>query len=253
MSHAYFITSSVELDSSKPFKGTSTRTVFSTEERINQTVRTLKTCYDLDPNAYFFLIDSSQRYFDELNVIPNLNYIQLENLNSVVANTVRTYSNKSYCECLMILEFLKHFKKELKKFDFITKICGRYFFDHSFDIDIYNSKNINKFFFKNTMTWSGPQIDFLTDEQLPKDMLVNGELTGTYTVAHGMHKDKLDQYEALMFACAQSSTEHAKFYYQDVEYALYYFMRMFNLLEDVVTVPWDVHGQSGVTGVWVKY
>ena len=80
------------------------------------------------------------------------------------------------------------------------------------------------------MTWSGPQIDFLTDEQLPKDMLVNNELTGIYTVAHGVHKNKLDQYESLMFACAQSSMENAKFYYQDVEYALYYFMRIFIIL-----------------------
>lgn len=253
MSHAYFITSSIELDPAIPFKGTRTRTVFSTKERIDQTIKTLRTCYNLDASAHFFLIDSSQIYFEELNVVPNLTYILLENLNPHVANIVRTYSNKSFCECLMILEFLKHFKKDLKNFNFITKLCGRYFFDHTFDISVYNEENVNKFFLKKTMTWSGPQIDFLTDEQLPKDMLVNNELTGIYTVAHGVHKNKLDQYESLMFACAQSSMENAKFYYQDVEYALYYFMRIFNLLNDVITVPWDVHGQSGVTGAWVKY
>ena len=56
-----------------------------------------------------------------------------------------------------------------------------------------------------------------------------------------------------MFACAQSSMENLKFYHSEVEYALYYFIRIFGLLNDVITVPWDVHGRCGITGVWVKY
>lgn len=253
MSHVFFITSSIELDKTKNFKGTKARTVFSTRERLEQTIHTLKTCHELDKDAEFFLIDSSLTHFAELYQVPNLNYFKLDQLNPVIANTVRTYSNKSYCECLMILEFFKHFKNELKKYDFLTKLCGRYFFDQTFTVNFYTPENTGKFFFKSPMTWSGQHIDFLTEEQLPRDLLQNGELTGTYTVAHGMHRDKIDQYEALMYACAQSSMEHAKFYYQDVEYALYYFMRLFNLLDDIVTVPWDVHGRSGITGNWMKY
>lgn len=253
MKHAFFITSSIELDQSKAFKGTKSRTVFSTRERLDQTIKTLKTCHEADPNAVFYLIDSSVTHFAELYQVPNLNYYKLEQINPEIANTVRTYPNKSYCECLMILEFFKHFKNTLKQYDFVTKLCGRYFFDETFTLSQYTEKNIGKFFLKSPMTWSGQHIDFLTEEQLPRDLLVNGELTGTYTVAHGIHRDRLDHYEALMFACAQSSMRHAKFYYQDVEYSLYYFLRLFNLLNDVVIVPWSVHGQSGVTGKWMKY
>lgn len=253
MKHAFFITSSIELDKTKLFKGTKARTIFSTRERLEQTIHTLKTCHSKDPTADIYLIDSSVTHFAELYQVPNLHYLKLEQLNSEIANTVRTYSSKSYCECLMILEFFKHFKKILKQYDFITKLCGRYYFDDTFSLAEYNEQNIGKFFLKKPMTWTGQHIDFLTEEQLPRDILVNGELTGTYTVAHGMHKDKLDHYEALMFACAQGSMKHAKFYHQDVEYALYYFMRIFNLLNDVVIVPWDVEGRCGITGDWVKY
>jgi hypothetical protein len=253
MKHAFFITSSIELNPDLKFKGTGKRTVFSTRDRLDQTIHTLRICSQLSPDSSIFLIDSSPTHFAELYQVPNLNYFRLDNFNTTIANVVRSYSNKSYCECIMILEFFKHHKETLKQFDFVTKLCGRYFFDETFNLDYYTEKNSNKFFFKNTMTWSGKHIDFLTEEQLPRDLIVNGELTGTYTVAHGFHKDKIDQYEALMFACAQSSMENIKFYYQDVEYALYYFLRIFNLLDDVVTVPWNVHGRSGVTGAWMKY
>ena len=253
MKHAFFITSSIELDPNRPFKGTKKRTVFSTEERLEQTYKTISSCNQLAPDSTIFLIDSSASYLSELHNLPNVNYFHLENLNSIVANTVRTYSNKSYCECLMMIEFFKHFKNLLKEFDFVTKLCGRYWFDQTFNLDLYTEQNQNKFFLKKPMSWSGPQIDFLTPDQLPRDLIVDGVLTGTYTVAHGMHRDKIDQYEALMFACAQSSMENIKFYYQDVEYALYYFLRIFNLLDDVIQVPWDVHGRCGVTGNWVKY
>lgn len=253
MKHVFFITSSIELDPNKPFKGTKKRTVIPTEVRLEQTINTIKTCHEFSPESPVFIIDSSPTHFADLYQIPNLHYFKLSSLNPTVANIVRTYSNKSYCECLMILEFFKHFKNDLKEFDFITKICGRYHFDNTFSLDYYTQENINKFFLKKPMVWSGQHIDFLTPEQLPRDLIVDGELTGTYTVAHGFHKNKIDQYEALMYACAQSSMEQAKFYHQDVEYALYYFLRIFNLLDDVVIVPWDVHGRCGITGDWVKY
>lgn len=255
MKKAFIVTSSIELDPTKNFKGTKHRTIFSTQDRLTQTLKTLQNISEKDFESDIYFVDSSVTFFPEIyNLnLPNLKYVQIEQLNSNLAHIVRTYMSKSHCECLMLLEFFKHFKQQLREYDFITKICARYWFDDTFNTDIFSLENLDKFFLKKEMKWSGPHIDFLTPEQLNPDLIVDGVLTGTYTVAHAFGKYKLDQYEALMIACAHASTEHSKYFHQDVEYTMYHFMRIFNLLKDVITVPWDVHGQCGVTGKWMKY
>lgn len=256
MKTAFIVTSSIELDPTKNFKGTKHRTIFSTEDRLSQTFKTLQSIAFHDPAADIFFLDSSVSHFPEINNLnlPNpIHYVQLENLNPSLAHIVRTYISKSHCECIMLLEFFKHYKQQLRSYDFITKICARYWFDDTFSTTVFSEENLDKFFLKREMSWSGPHIDFLTPEQLNPDLIVDGVLTGTYTVAHAFGKHKLDQYEALMTVCAHASTEHSKYFHQDVEYTMYHFMRVFNLLKDVITVPWDIHGQCGVTGKWMKY
>ena len=67
MKHAFFITSSIELDPNRPFKGTKKRTVFSTEERLEQTYKTISACNQLAPDSTIFLIDSSTSHIGELH------------------------------------------------------------------------------------------------------------------------------------------------------------------------------------------
>ena len=137
MKHAFVVTSSIEIDPSKNFKGVTKRTVFSTKERLDQTIGTLLNISEKDPTATIYLIDSSKSYFVELDnlQLKNFHYVRLEQLNSIIANRVRTHTSKSHCECLMILEFLKNYKKELRNYDFITKICARYILKENFSID----------------------------------------------------------------------------------------------------------------------
>lgn len=255
MKHAFFVTSSIELDPEKNFKGTRKRTVFTTEDRLAQTINTLNNLRQQDPDAVIYMIDSSVTRFEEIDRlnIPNLHYVQLEYLNPRVATIVRSHSSKSHCECIMILEFFKHFKKELEKYDFITKICGRYWFQEGFDKSIFTPDNIDKFFMKKEMIWADQHIDFLTEEQLPKDLLVNGELHGLYTVAHAIGREKLSQYEAIMAASAAVSEEYGKYYHSEVEYTLYLYLRLFDQLKDVITVDWTIDGRCGVTGDHVRY
>ena len=110
---------------------------------------------------------------------------------------------------------------------------------------------------KKELKWTGKDIDFLKtqyDESvLPRDILVNDILYGYYTVVHSFGSNRLDAYEAIMAASAQMQTEHGKFYHQDVEYTLHYFMRIFDLIKDVEIVDWTVDGWCGVTGNGVRY
>lgn len=255
MKHAFFVTSSIELDPNKKFKGTGARTVFTTEDRLAHTIKTLQNLQENDPTATIFFVDSSITKFDQLEQlgIANLKYIRLQDLNPVVAETVRTYSSKSYCECLMILEFFKHYKKELKEYDFITKICGRYWFNDNYSTEEFKPWNKNKFFMKKELMWDNEHINFLSEEQLPRDLLVNDKLYGFYTVAHAFGRDRIDHYEAIMAASAQTQMEQGKYYYQDVEYTLHLYLRLFDLMKDVIIVDWTVDGRCGVTGDWVRY
>lgn len=255
MSHAFFVTSSIELDPTKKFKGTGSRTVFSTEERLAHTIETIQNLYLRDPNAPIWFVDSSERIFNELLdlKIPTFNYVRLQELNPTVADIARTYTSKSHCECVMILEFFKHYKEELKKYDFITKICGRYTFSDNFNLDLYTPENTDKFFMKKELVWRDEHIDFLSPDVLPLDMLVDNTLYGYYTVAHGFGRDKIDQYEAIMTACAQAGVSYSKYYHQDVEYTLYMYLRIFDLLKDVIIVDWTVDGRCGISGDWVRY
>lgn len=255
MKHAFFVTSSIELDPSKNFKGTTKRTVFSTEERLEQTIKTIQVLHERDPQADIHFIDSSKRTFDELTSlnVPNFFYYNLESLNPVVAETVRTYPSKSYCECLMILEFFKHYKQNLKQYDFITKTCGRYWLLDNFNKDQFKPWNRNKFFMKKELVWADEHINFMDEVLLPRDLLVDNKLYGYYTVVHGIGSEKLDQYEAIMAASAQTQMEYGKFFHQDVEYTLHYYLRLFGLINDVIIVDWTVDGRCGVTGDWVRY
>ena len=256
MEHAFFVTSSIEVDPTKPFKGVLRRTAFSTDQRLNQTFHTLKNLKEKDPIAPIYLIDSSLSYFQELDNLPldNFHYIRLQDLNSIVADTVRTYPSKSYCECLMILEFLKHYKQELKKYDYITKVCGRYILGDNYSTKIFKSfPRKDKFFMKKELVWQGKDINFLDKIVLPHDLLLNGKLYGFYTVAHALGSNKLDHYETFMAASAQMQTEQGKYFHQDVEYTLHYYIRLFNMMKDVEIVNWTVDGFCGITGKGVRY
>lgn len=255
MRHAFFVTSSIELDPSKSFKGVPKRTVFTTEQRLEHTISTLKNLKEKDPTAPIYFIDSSKSYFKELDDLGlmDFNYISLEKINPVIAETVRTYTSKSYCECLMILEFFKHFKKELTNFDFITKICGRYTLGDDYNVSVFKPWLKDKFFMKKELVWADEHINFLSEQALPRDLLVDNKLYGFYTVAHAFGTNRLDHYEAIMAASAQMQMEHGKYYHQDVEYTLHLYIRLFNLMKDVEIVDWTVDGRCGVTGDWVRY
>jgi hypothetical protein len=255
MTHAFLVTSSIEVDPNKMLKGAKLRTAFNSAQRLEQTIATLHRLRVLDPTAAIYLIDNSANTYTELNSLglPNFTYVKLQDLSPTVTEITRTYSSKSHCESIMVLEFLKHFKQQLKQYDFVTKVSGRYIPADNFNTDLFVPENKNKFFFKKEMIWSGPQIDFLSEEHLPRDMLVDGKLHGVYTVIHGMGTEKLDQYELLLMACAQGGTEYSKYYYQDVEYIVHMCLRLFNQLKDVVYVDWTIDGMCGATGNSMRY
>jgi len=250
---AFIVTSSLEVDPTKNFKGTSVRSVFTTDQRLEQTKSTLQNLYQLDPMADVILVDSSPTTFENELKAPNLKYIQLEQTNPKIAEVIRTHSNKSHCECLMLLDLLRNFKSTLKSYDFLIKFSGRYLIEkETYSTYIYNTSYLNKYFFKKPMDWDHTQFDHMRDAY-PEEMIVDNRLRGHYTVAYGFGNQKIDHFEALMALCAFYTDLESKMYDLDIEYIIYHFMNLFDQNKDVITVPWTVTGRCGVTGKGYRF
>jgi hypothetical protein len=147
-----------------------------------------------------------------------------------------------------VLEFLKHFKYELEEYDFVTKMSGRYLYSHGEHDKFFIPENRNKFFFKDELIFAGKDIEGMTRFPHPREILIDNILHGFVTVLYGFGIEKIDIFEILINACAATSTEHSRFFNVDIEYSMNHFVRKLGLLDDVVTVPWVVDGECGVTG-----
>lgn len=250
MKDCFVVTSCIGTSKNSSFKGTNTRSFFSDAERLDQTIFSLRVISQRNPNSKIFLVDASEQEFPEIFSynIPNLSYIRLELLNPVMANVIRTHSSKSHCECLILLEFLRYFKKELKEYDFVTKVSGRYLYRHGDHSRFFIPANRNKFFFKEELVWGGPAIDTFSESIIPKEILIEEKIHGFPTVMYGFGIEKLDVFEAVINACAFASTEHSNLYYVDIEYTINYFIRKLGFINDVVATDWFIDGRCGVTG-----
>lgn len=250
MKDCFIVTSCIGTSKDSSFKGTNTRSFFSDDERLDQTIFALRVISQRNPNSKIFLVDASEQEFAEIFSynIPNLSYIRLELLNPTVANVIRTHSSKSHCECLILLEFLRYFKKELKEYDFVTKMSGRYLYRHGNHSRFFIPENRNKFFFKEQLVWGGGTIDTFSDTVIPKEILIEEKIHGFPTVMYGVGIEKIDVFESLISACAFASTENSKLYYVDIEYTINHFIRNLGLMNDIVTTDWFIDGKCGVTG-----
>ena len=250
MKNCFMITSCIETDKQSHFKGTRSRSFFSDQERLEQTIFQLRVISQRNPDSKIFLVDVSEKEFTEIYDwnIPHLSYIRLETLNPELCKIIRTHPSKSHCECLLVLEFLKHFKYELEEYDFVTKMSGRYLYSHGEHDKFFIPENRNKFFFKDELIFAGKDIEGMTRFPHPREILIDNILHGFVTVLYGFGIEKIDIFEILINACAATSTEHSRFFNVDIEYSMNHFVRKLGLLDDVVTVPWVVDGECGVTG-----
>jgi hypothetical protein len=119
----------------KPLTYSSVRSVFTPEDRINQTLNTFRTIREKIPNSFIVLVEGSTLDDHEKNIIiPNVNAFfqcnDLDNINS---------SLKGLGETSMVREFLNSdiFKNISNKNIIITttKITGRYYLDDNYSFE----------------------------------------------------------------------------------------------------------------------
>ena len=253
MKKAFIVTSAIEVNNDFPLTYSSVRSHFSSEERFRQTIFTITSLDSIrDPYLTIYLVDISDNwevYAGILGHHKNLKFISVKQNYPWILEKVRTHTNKSHCETLIVKTFIEQNLQELKDYDYVFKISGRYFIDGSFTTEHLNQNNLDKLFFKYPM-----KFDWI--DSWPYQMVDRRHIQGD---------NKLYQYSSVLYGggrnyleklldmnrviCEITGSEKGKFY--DIETLLYYFTRDFT--KDIIEVPWLVNGWDGVNGRYLKY
>jgi len=135
MKECVLITSIIDI-SDYPLTYTPTRSIYSHEERYIQTLETIESVRKYFPEADICLVECSpdsdrirkiETYVDKfVNLYPN--------------DTIRNTKNKGIGECLVILGAIDTF--DLKQYDAVFKITGRYVLQSSFDKSAWESGSV---------------------------------------------------------------------------------------------------------------
>ncbi len=125
-----------------PLSYTSTRSVFTHDERFLQTKKTIETVKEKIPNAKIFIVECSALNEEQTDYFTkNTDYfLNLYNNENIRKNT---YSiSKSLGEGTMTYCALEYILKNNIIFDNLIKISGRYWLSDKFNYNNFNNKNI---------------------------------------------------------------------------------------------------------------
>ena len=252
MKKAFIITSAIEVDNKFPLTYSDKRSHFSTEERLRQTIMSIAFLDLQKDDITIYLLDCSndwQKYRDLFYYQRNLKFISVKEHFPEIQKLATTHPNKSYCECLIMSNFLRTWKKELLEYDFIFKLSGRYFLDSSFDISICNEQNRDKIFYKKPLEfeWRDEWNYGLVDRR--KEQNTN-TLRQYVSILFGWSRTHLDHFLDMFtgMACLLNQPSYS---HLDIETLGYYFTRPFE--QNIIENNWMVYGWDGASGKFWRY
>lgn len=250
MKLAFFITSAINVDDhiDSNFPYAKKRSAFNSEERFRQTRFTINSIRLIAPDARIFLADVSKNgaeYQKELSRIPNLTFLPLEEINPSVSLTCRTHPSKGYCESLITQTFVESCYEEIKNYDYLNKITGRYFY-YQFNTEIFNEENKNRYLFQPIRKW-----DWQEWWGYPTDLKRNNQICWAFTGAYGIGKNLFEDFYNSVPLLTKYYTDNPQYAnIMDYECVMYY-----QILENknILETPWRVGGWIGVNGEYFEY
>lgn len=245
MKTAYIITSAIESTSS-PLTYSKTRSYFDSEERLRQTVMTVASLDQVsDHNTTLYLLDMSdnwEKYSEFFKYQTNLKFISVKHEFPKIYNEVTTHANKSRGETLATRHFLKSYETELKEYDVLVKISGRYFLDKSFDPSILST---DKIFFKHPRAFEWQ--DWWNYDAV---RINNGNTLNQYcSLMFGWGREHFDTFLKIYTDMSNFLVLPAMQHY-DIETLLYYYTR--KLEQHIVETDWTVYGWLGPSGKFIR-
>lgn len=250
MKLAFFITSAINVDDhiDTNFPYAKKRSAFNAAERFRQTRFTINSIRLAVPDARIFVVDVSKNgaeYQKELSTTPNLTFLSLEELNPNVAAICRTSLSKGYCESLITQTFMEMCYNEVKNYDYLNKISGRYFYYH-FNKEMFNEENKNHYLFQPIKKW-----DWQNHWGYPDDLKRNNQICWAFTGAYGIGKYCIEDFYNSVSRLTGYYTENPQYAnIMDYECVMYY-----RILENksLFETPWRVGGWIGVNGEYFEY
>lgn len=253
MKKAFIVTSAIEINNDFPLTYSKKRSHFDTDERLRQTIvsiATLDLLGDSDTTIYLLDVSTNWQTFEQLfQYQRNLKFISVKEHLPDIHTEATTHPNKSYCESIIMSNFLRKFKQELKEFDYIFKLSGRYFVDKSFDITICNEDNLDKIFYKRPL-------EFQWRDEWNYHIVDRRQQQGTNTlrqycsVLFGWGKDHYDHFLDIFTGMA-SMLKQPSMIHLDIETLGYFLTRPFE--KQVIETSWIVYGWDGATGKFWRY
>lgn len=233
------------------FTYSKTRSVFSSEERLQQTIFTINSIQSSLPNSKVILVDSSddyKKYYETFKHFKNFEYVSLKELSPLTFEIVNTHLNKSLCESLILNTYYKIYKKELKQYDYILKGCGRYFYFNLND-NYFNKNDADKIFFKKPLSfewnnsWNYSFIDMRNQQN-------DNRIHQYCTVLYAFGSIHLEKFIDINDACIHLLNQNSMIHY-DIETLSYYLTRPFK--NNIVETDWRVSGWDGTSGRFMYY
>lgn len=251
MKKAFLITSVIDIDRTAPLTYTNTRSVFDKNERLRQTIFSI-TSLDLisDDECTFFLIDLSddnETYEHCFSFQKNLKYISVKKEFPEILNVCRTHKNKSHAECLLLYTFMEKYQTVLKDYDYFFKLSGRYFFNKTFNLTMFNHDNLDKLFFKKPLEWEWKdQWNYQIVDR--RDIQKNNKLRQYSTVLFGWGLTYFDVMKNLFKHMSHILNIETHY---DIETLIYFFSRAY--ADNIIETDWKVYGWNSTTGEFLAY
>lgn len=243
MKIAFIVTSAIHVNRTNRI-GTNLerpRTVHSTEERERHTFFTLGTLFATYPDADIFLVDGSSDYTFPKHKVnwANLHIHHTHTTSPNLQKIISTHPHKSYCEGLLLLEFIESNKQKLLEYDIIFKVSGRYlpYFKDQTTLDP------TKIYFKKPLAyeWNEKWNYHLID--LRKETNDN-KMRQYSSVLYGFGQQHFHKFKDILHTIVDM-TGKEKYSHYDMEALLYYFTRPFQ--NDIIETDWMVSGFVGST------
>ena len=134
--------SSVIKTSSNPLSYINTRSIYSHEERYEQTKKTIQSIKEKIPGAKIIMVECSNFRDDEIEYLQN-NTDYFLNLYNDSEKKERIQSrSKSLGEGTMTFSALEFIMQNNIEYDNLIKISGRYWFSEKFNYEIFNNNDI---------------------------------------------------------------------------------------------------------------
>jgi len=125
-----------------PLSYTNTRSIFSPNERYEQTKKTIETIKEKIPNVEIYLVECSLLNDEQLEYLKNNTNYLLNLYDNIEARNCIHSISKSLGEGTMTYLALEDILQKNIVFDNLFKISGRYWLSDSFDYNNFNNNSI---------------------------------------------------------------------------------------------------------------